>query len=329
MKALNVAQPVKDSKLILQDYPVPEPEADQVLIRVHYTAMNRADLLQMEGRYPVPKGVTDIPGLEVAGIVEKSGINVKGVETGQAVCTLLDGGGYAEYAVVDHQMIMPVEAPLSLKEAAAIPEVFLTAWQALFWLGRLQSDENVLIHAGASGVGTAAIQLARKIKEANIATTAGSPEKLEICSRLGADVKINYKEEDFSDILDKSWGESSVNFILDFIGAPYWQQNLDLLSMDGRLVMLALLGGARNELSIGKILRKRLTIMGSTLRNRSQDYKRRLTKELYEWAFPLFKSGELNVVIDSEYDWKDAEKARQRMNSNLNAGKIVLRIGEN
>lgn len=314
--------------MILQNYPVPEPDADQVLIRVHYTAMNRADLLQMEGRYPVPEGVSDIPGLEVAGIIKETGSNVTSVETGQAVCALLDGGGYAEYAVVDNRMIMPVEPPLSLKEAAAIPEVFLTAWQALFWLGRLQADENVLIHAGASGVGTAAIQLARKIKDANIATTAGSPEKLEICSKLGADVKINYKEENFGDVINKTWGESSVNLVLDFIGAPYWQQNLNVLSMDGRLVMLALLGGAKSELSIGRILRKRLTVKGSTLRNRSRDYKRKLTKEVYQQVFPLIRSGDMYAVIDSEYHWSDAEKARQRMNSNLNAGKIVLRVAE-
>lgn len=326
MYVLNVDQPGDNSTLEFQERPIPEPAAEQVLIRVYYTALNRADLLQMRGRYPIPHGVTDVPGLEAAGVVEKTGSNVEGVQEGDRVCALLDGGGYAEFALADHKTVIPVDHKMDLREASAIPEVFLTAWQALFWLGELKEQENVLIHAGASGVGTASIQLARVCTGSNIAVTASSDHKLQECASLGADLLINYRQSDFADTINREWGSAKANLVIDFIGAPYWKQNLDVLAMDGRMVMLAMLGGVKQELAIGKILRKRLTIRGSTLRNRSVDYKRKLTADFTKNAMGRILSGEIQPVIDREYDWSDAEAARRYMAGNQNIGKVILRV---
>lgn len=325
MKAIHVKQPGGPEQLILGEHEQPLPSPHELLVKVHATALNRADTLQRQGKYPPPKGASPILGLEVAGEVVEAGINCKKYKKGDKVFGLLSGGGYAEYAVIDEAMAMPVPDNLSMEQAAAIPEVFLTAWQALVWLGKLQSGERVLIHAGASGVGTAAIQLARALK-AEVLVTA-SEQKIQACLDLGAHKAINYKEVPFEDEVLAYTNSEGVDVIVDFIAGPYFNQNLDCLRLDGRLVILASLGGGKvEEVDLRKILSKRLQVIGSTLRTRSKDYQIKLTEDMSRFALPLFKEGKLKPVIDSVYDWQDAAEAHRYMEQNKNIGKIVLRV---
>lgn len=325
MKALIVDNTSGTPAMVPGTHDKPEPGSDELLVKVEATALNRADLLQKKGNYPVPEGASPILGLEMAGIVEEIGSSTNRFDVGDHVMGLLPGGGYAEYCVIKENHAMPVPGSLSFEEAAAIPEVFLTAFQGLFWLGELFEDETVLIHAGASGVGSAAIQLAAQTSGSTIVTTASTEEKLELCKKLGANIVINYKEKDFADVIEEAHGSSPVDVILDFVGAPYWHQNIRLLAMDGRLVHLGLLGGAETEnLDLGRILRKRLTIRGSTLRNRPDEYKALLTSEFSDHFLEKFEDGTLRPVIDSVYEWEEAEEAHQRMSNNMNAGKIIL-----
>lgn len=307
------------------DHPKPEPGPYDLLVKVEATALNRADLLQKAGKYPVPEVASPILGLEMAGIVEAAGNKVIDYKPGDAVFGLLSGGGYAEYCTIPEGMAMPVPENLSFEEAAAIPEVFLTAYQALNWEGKIFDDEQVLIHAGASGVGTAAIQLAKQVFDARVITTASRQEKLALCSELGADLTINYKTENYADVIKKELGENSVDLIIDFVGSPYWEKNIDVLAMDGRVVYLSMLGGATVEkMSLVPVLRKRLTISGSTLRNRSESYKVELTREFTDDVYDLITDQSIQPVIDSVYHWENVEEAHQRMQNNENAGKIVL-----
>jgi putative PIG3 family NAD(P)H quinone oxidoreductase len=325
MKALIVDNASGTPVMVPGTHKKPEPAQNELLVKVEATALNRADLLQKTGNYPVPDGASPILGLEMAGIVEEAGSEAHRFKAGDHVIGLLPGGGYAEYCVIrdDHAMAKPPS--LSFEEAAAIPEVFLTAFQGLFWIGELFDDETVLIHAGASGVGTTAIQLARQTTGTTIITTAGTEAKLDICLNLGADLAINYKREEFNESIKKEFGDSTVGVVLDFVGAPYWHQNMKVLAMDGRLVHLGLLGGTTVEkMDLSTIMRKRLTVRGSTLRNRSDDYKARLSKEFTEQFSDMFDEGILRPVIDSVYEWEEAEEAHQRMKQNKNAGKIVL-----
>lgn len=306
-------------------HPDPVPGENDLLVKIEATALNRADLLQKAGKYPPPEGESPILGLEMSGVVEECGSNVSGFKPGDLVCGLLGGGGYAEYCTIDHRVAMHIPEDFSFEEAAAIPEVFLTAYQALFLLGNLQKGENVLIHAGASGVGTAAIQLSGILKDAYVITTAGSDEKLDLCRALGADLTINYKKESFSEVIEKEKGADSVNLVIDFVGAPYWAMNASILAMDGRFVCLSMLGGAAIEnFSLIPVLRKRLTLMGSTLRNRPLSYKIDLMEKFRRETTVLFQNKKLKPVIDRIYDWNDVEKAHQRMTENRNSGKIIL-----
>jgi len=325
MKALLVDNSLEKPMMILGDYEQPEPGDKELLVKIEATALNRADLLQKAGKYPPPEGASPILGLEMAGIVEKTGTGVTIYSKGDKVSGLLAGGGYAEYCKIHEDLAMPVPENMSLEEAAAIPEVFLTAFQALLWLGKLRNNETVLIHAGASGVGTAAVQLAKQLRKARVITTAGSTEKCSLTAALGGDLCMNYNEENFAESLEETFGKNCVDVILDFIGSPYWEKNIQILAMDGRLVNLAMLGGATIEkMSLVPILRKRLTIKGSTLRNRSLQYKIELSRDFCHQTKDLFSKGIMKPVIDSIYDWKDVEKAHEKMENNLNAGKIVL-----
>lgn len=309
------------------DWPDPEPADDELLIRVHATALNRADLLQREGRYPPPPGASPILGLELAGVVERVGPACRGFKPGDRVFALLPGGGYAELAAVPYDLAMPIPANLSFEEAAAIPEVFLTAYLNLLWLGRLQAGEYALIHAGASGVGTAAIQLAREVGARPLAT-AGSDEKVDLCRSLGAEAAFNYRAGPWADAVIEATGGRGVDVILDPVGAPYWEPNLKVLALDGRLVIIAMMGGTRvSDGRLGPILSKRLQITGSTLRSRSREFKARLTAEFAGFALPRLGDGRLRPVIDRVYDWTDVADAHAYMASNRNRGKIVLRVG--
>ncbi|MGM0545473.1 MAG: NAD(P)H-quinone oxidoreductase [Bacteroidota bacterium] len=325
MKAVQVENPGKHSKLIIDEAPKPDPVANQILVKIEATALNRADLLQRTGNYDPPKGAPDILGLEMSGVVEETGSSVTRWEPGDRVFGLLPGGGYAEYCTIHEDMAMVMPENLSFEEAAAIPETFLTAFQALSWLGRLQEKETVLIHAAGSGVGTSAIQLAHNLYNARIIATAGKPHKLDTAKELGADFAYNYKEQNYAEEIISDIGTDSVDIVLDFIGKPYWHKNMQVLAMDGRVVYLSFLGGHNvEEISLVPILRKRLSIMGSTLRNRSEEYKIKLSNDFASKTFSLFEDGVLKPVIDSIFEWSDVEAAHQHMKDNKNTGKIVL-----
>lgn len=325
MKAIIVVKPGGAENLKFGETKTPVPKESEILVKVRATSLNRADILQREGKYPPPAGASDILGLEMAGEVYAIGSKVKKWKKGDKVFGLLSGGGYAEFAVINEMMANPIPSNLGYTEAAAIPEVFLTAYQALVWHSHLQKEEKILIHAGASGVGTAAIQIA-KLLGAEIYVTA-SREKHDICQKLGAVHTIDYKQEDFSEVVDETTGHKGVDVIIDFIAGPYFSQNLDSLSSDGRLVMLATLGGGKTaDADIRQILSKRLTIIGSTLRSRSIDYQIKLNDDFINFAYDKFEKGLLKPVIDKEYDWKDAAEAHRYMEANKNTGKIVLKI---
>lgn len=313
-------------QLYIGEWPKPHPGIHEILVRVEATALNRADILQREGKYPPPEGESTILGLEMAGVVESVGQGVAKWKPGDAVCGLLGGGGYAEYAVIHEDLALPVPEGLTAIEAAGIPEVFLTAFQALRWLAGLQAGEWLLVHAGASGVGTAAIQLARTMGAHTIVTASSGKHTL--CKELGAVYAIDYREQDFEEaVLEYTHGKG-VDVAVDFIGGPYFQQNLNVLALEGRLVMLAFLGGVHaGQLNLGPILRKRLQVTGSTLRARSLDYKIRLSQGLYRYAWPLFAEGKLRPIVDTVFDWKDVAKAHRYMEDNRNQGKVILKVG--
>lgn len=324
MRAVIVTEEGEPEHMEIGEVPAPEPGADEVLVKIHATALNRADTFQRRGHYPPPEGATDILGLEMAGTVADTGPGVMDWRDGDRVFALLDGGGYAEYTVVHKDRLMAVPPGLSMREAAAIPEVFLTAYQALHWLGGLRPDHEVLVHAGASGVGTAAIQLTT-LADAHPHVTASAP-KHEICSDLGAETTIDYESEDFAERV-AAVTEEGVHIIVDFIGAPYFHKNVAALALDGRIVQLATLGGSTvEEVSLRALMAKRAHLLASTLRSRSLAYKIDLTQEFAGDVLPQFIEGSLQPVIDSTYDWTDVSDAHRKMENNENAGKIVLKI---
>jgi tumor protein p53-inducible protein 3 len=326
MRALQIKAFGGPEQLYLGHWPTPEPGEREILVKVEATALNRADSLQRQGKYPPPAGESPILGLEMAGRVSARGAGASKWGIGDAICGLLGGGGYAEYAVIHEDLAMPVPDGLSTIEAAAIPEVFLTAYQALCWLARLQAGETVLIHAGASGVGTAAIQLVQAMGGRAIVTASAG--KHAACLQLGAEKAIDYQQEDFAEVALAHTASKGVDIVLDFIGAPNLLRNLEVLCPDGRLVLLALMGGAQAErLSLGPVLSKRLQILGSTLRARSLAYKIELSQALCRFAWPLFEQGQLKPVIDTVFDWEAAAEAHRYLEANRNVGKILLRVG--
>jgi len=325
MQAIQVINNDEQNTLEIGTVPDPELSAKTIRVKIKATALNRADLLQRTGNYPPPKGASEILGLEMAGIVDKVGNEVTKWNLGDRVFGLLAGGGYAEYCTIHEDMAMEIPENLPFDKAAAIPETFLTAFQALDWLGKLQEKETVLIHAAGSGVGTSAIQLAHHLYDAQIIATAGKQHKLDAAKELGANFAYNYKQQNYAEEIISDVGPDSVDVVVDFIGKPYWHKNMEVMAMDGRVVYLSFLGGHKiEELSLIPILRKRLSIMGSTLRNRSEQYKIDLTKDFAQKALSLFRTGTLSPVIDSTFDWTDTEQAHQRMQNNKNTGKIVL-----
>ncbi len=327
MKAIIVKKPGTVEELKIAETTAPVPKENEILVKVYAAALNRADILQREGKYPPPAGASEILGLEIAGQVHSIGSKVKNRKEGDKVFGLLSGGGYAEYAVINELMANIIPSNLSYEAATAIPEVFLTAYQALIRHAHLQSGEKILIHAGASGVGTAAIQIADLVR-AEIFITA-SKSKHEICRELGAKQTIDYKSEDFAERINELTGSKGVDVIIDFIAGPYFSQNLNSLARDGRLVLLATLGGGRTiDADIRQILTKRLTIIGSTLRSRTIDYQIKLNEEFINFAFDKFERGLLKPVIDKVFDWKDVAEAHRYMESNKNTGKIVLKISD-
>ena len=309
----------------LGEWETPAPGPKEISVKIKATALNRADTMQRRGVYPPPPGESPILGLEMAGVVEEVGAEVTKWKAGDRVCGLLGGGGYAEYCVTHEDMAIRLPDNLSFVEGAAIPEVFLTAYQALHWLAKIQAGEKILVHAGASGVGTAAIQLIKLAGADSIVTASAG--KHETCLDLGASHAIDYKKENFAEVIKELTKGAGVQVIIDFIAAPYFQMNLDSLALEGRLVMLSLIGGVKPEgVNLAPILRKRLQIIGTTLRARSLDYKIALTKDLQTHCIPHFASGKLKPIIDSVIPWTAVVQGHQRMESNLNTGKIVMEI---
>lgn len=326
MKAILLKEYGGPEQLYIGETKKPTPASNEVLVKVKATALNRADTIQRMGKYPPPPGASSIIGLEMSGVIEEIGSEVTNWKIGDQVCALLAGGGYAEFVTVHSQCLIPIPADFDFGKAAAIPEVFLTAYQAIFYLLKLKKGERILIHAGASGVGTAAIQLAKSLGAKEIIVTA-SAGKHQICKDLGADFTIDYKTQNFEEEVLKITNGEGVDVIIDFLAAPYFQKNINSMNFDGRMVMLAVMGGWKvEELVLINILKKRLHIMGSTLRTRTLEYKIGLTKDFIDYALPKFESGELQPVIDSVYNWKDVADAHRLMESNGNSGKIILQV---
>ncbi|MCS7024992.1 MAG: NAD(P)H-quinone oxidoreductase [Bryobacteraceae bacterium] len=323
MKAIVVEGDRRNPVLRWREVADVRPGPGEVLLDVRAAGVNRADLLQARGSYPPPAGASDILGLEVCGIIRELGPEVKGWELGERVCALLPGGGYAERAVCDAEVLMRVPPQWSDVEAAAFPEAWITAYVNLFEEGALVEGESVLIHAGASGVGLAAIQLARAAG-ATVYATAGSAEKISVVLQAGAHHAINYREQNFADQIRKNAG--GVDLILDCVGGAYLAQNISLLKRLGRLVNIGLLGGRRGELELDLVLSRRLRIIGSTLRSRSRQEHARLARALLSRFGSLFLTGQLRIIIDSTFPIAEAQKAHERMAQNLNAGKIVLTL---
>ena len=323
MKAITFATHGGPDVLRLEDVAEPTPTADELLVRVRASALNRADTMQRRGHYPPPPGESDILGLELAGEVEAIGANASGFKPGDRVFGLVGGGGYAEKACIDYRMAMPIPDGWDFVKAAAVPEVFFTANETLFTLGRLDAGETVLIHAGASGVGTAGIQMARQAG-ARVLVTVGSEEKVARTEALGAEAGINYKTTDFAARVLELTDGAGVDLVQDFIGAAYWQNNLKCLKMAGRLVLVGLMGGAKVEVDLGLIMRKRLQVIGSVMRSQPLANKIAITERFRSRWLPELESGRLQPLIDTSFPLAEAAAAHQYMEDNRNVGKIML-----
>ncbi len=318
-----VVEENEDRSLVWREVETPTPGAGQVRIRIAASAVNRADLLQRKGRYPVPPGASPIMGLEASGVIDALGDGVSDWAVGDEVCVLLEGGGYAEQVVVDASMLLPVPEGLTPVEAAALPEVFYTAWLNIFIEGAAQPGETVVVHAAASGVGTAATQLCRLKGNPCIATA--SADKLARCLELGADHAIDRRAEDFFDQVRAVSGGADV--ILDPVGASYLDMNVRLLKTRGRIVLIGLLGGATAEVHLGRLLMKRGRLIGSVLRSRSRAEKEIITASIREHVWPYFATKELVPVIEAILPITDAQAAHERLAGNKTTGKLVLTVG--
>ena len=323
MRAVVVDQPGDPEVMRLAEVPDPVPARGEVLLRVHASAVNRADLLQRRGFYPPPPGAPDILGLEAGGEIESVGDGVSGWKAGDAACALLAGGGYAEKVAVPAVQLMPVPAGFDMVQAAAIPEVFLTAHDNLVTHGRLQGGETVLIHGGAGGVGTAAIQVARRIG-ARIVVTAGSRERLDVCRELGADHGIDHGSQDFVDEVLRITGGNGADAILDVMGAAYLERNLRALAADGRLVVIGLQGGVHAEIDLNRMLARRLSLVATTLRSRPVAQKGEIVRRFAAEMLPGFSEGWLRPVVDRVLPLDGVVEAHRLMEAGGHVGKIVL-----
>ncbi|MFD1360125.1 NAD(P)H-quinone oxidoreductase [Lentibacillus salinarum] len=326
MKGVVVKQTDNRNELVLDDMPKPEMGHDDLLIKVHHAAVNRTDILNRKGRSGY--AVNPILGVEVAGTVVDAN-DSQSFAVGDRVMGLVNSGGYAEYAVMPVDRAMKIPEALSFAEGAAIPEVFLTAYQTLFWIGQLQHQETVLIHAGASGVGTAAIQLAKQLRDAKVIVTAGSERKLQVCRDLGADILINYKEQSFDGEVRQATDGQGVDLILDFIGADYWDMNLASIKQAGRWVLIGVLGGSElSKVNLMSIMSKYIQLTGTLLTPRSDAYKAALSKEFAGVVTDYFKQGRIRPIIDRTFPVEEANEAHQHMEDNQNIGKIILDMND-
>ncbi|MPY71849.1 MAG: zinc-binding dehydrogenase [Alphaproteobacteria bacterium] len=325
MRAVEIAEPGGPEVLKPTTRPVPSPAAGEILVRVQAAGVNRPDVMQRQGNYPVPKGVTDIPGLEIAGTVASLGEGVDGWAVGDAVCALVAGGGYAEYCVAPAPQCLSAPKGLSMVEAAALPETFFTVWDNVFTRGRLKAGETLLVHGGSSGIGTTAIQLAR-VLGARVFATAGSAEKCAACEKLGAERAINYRDEDFVAVVKDATGGKGVDVVLDMVGGDYVTRNLNALGQGGRLVQIAVQKGTKAEIVVHLIMAKQITFTGSTLRPRPVADKAAIAAAVLENAWPLVEAGKVRPVIHATFPLEKAAGAHALMDSGAHIGKIVLTV---
>ncbi|MGE3348004.1 MAG: NAD(P)H-quinone oxidoreductase [Ramlibacter sp.] len=326
MKAIEISSFGAPEVLRLGERPEPTPGAGELLIRVAASGVNRPDVLQRTGNYPVPPGASDIPGLEVAGVVvagDEKAMTAAGLRVGDRVCALVAGGGYAELCVAPVDQCLPSPAGLSDVEAASLPETFFTVWSNVFDRARLQAGETLLVQGGSSGIGVTAIQMAKALG-ARVIATAGSDDKCAACVALGADHAINYKTHDFVEEARRLTGGAGVNVVLDMVAGSYVAREIDCMAEDGRIVIIAVQGGIKSEINAGLVLRKRLTVTGSTLRPRPVAFKAAIAQALRKNVWPLIDSGAIKPVIHSTFAAADAAAAHALMESNQHVGKIVL-----
>jgi putative PIG3 family NAD(P)H quinone oxidoreductase len=325
MLVIEIHEPGGPEMLVPAERPQPSAGPGEVLIKVAAAGVNRPDVMQRKGHYPPPPGASEIPGLEVAGTVVEVGSGVDRWYVGDLACALVTGGGYAEYCVAPAPQCLPVPGGMDLSSAAAIPETFFTVWTNVFERGRLKAGESALIHGGSSGIGTTAIQLVRAFG-AHAFATAGSAEKCAACERLGAERAINYREADFVAAVRDLTGGRGVDLILDMVGGEYLPRNLDLLAVDGRLVQIALIGGAKAQINLAPVLQRRLTLTGSTLRARSIADKGAIAGALREHVWPLLESRVVAPVVYRTFPLRDAAAAHRLMETSAHIGKLVLTI---
>ena len=324
MLCIEISSPGGPEALVPAERPDPVHGPGEMLIRVAAAGVNRPDILQRKGHYPPPPGASDVPGLEVAGTVEALGANVRGWRVGDRVCALLSGGGYATKCAAPAPQCLPVPASMDFAQAAALPETFFTVWTNVFERGRLQPGESLLVHGGTSGIGTTAIQLA-VARGARVFATAGSDEKCRACEQLGATRGINYRTEDFAAVVKEHTGGRGVDLVLDHIGASYFERNVKSLAVDGRLVQIGLMGGGTSAtLDLNQVLRRWLTVTGSTLRNRTVEQKGEIADALRREVWPLLESGAVKPVVYRTFPLIEAAEAHRLMESSEHIGKIVL-----
>ena len=323
MTAIEISTPGGPDVLKAKAVPVPKPGAGQILIKVAAAGVNRPDVAQRMGAYPPPAGHSPLPGLEVAGEVAAVGQGVGRWKPGDKVCALVNGGGYAEYCLAEEPIALPVPAGLDMIKAAAVPETFFTVWNNVFERGRLAAGEWLLVHGGSSGIGTTAIQLAKAFG-AKVVATAGSAEKCRACLELGADKAVNYRSEDFVAACKEATGGKGIDVTLDMVGGDYTERNIAAAAEDGRIVQIAVLGGAEVKLNIARLMMKRLTLTGSTLRPRTREVKAGFARALEAKVWPLLAAGKVKVVVDSTFPLTKAAEAHRRLETSAHIGKIVL-----
>jgi NADPH2:quinone reductase len=323
MLAMEITQPGGPEVLQPCERPRPSLQPGQVLIKVHAAGVNRPDLLQRIGKYPVPAGASDLPGLEVAGEIVAGNPGDSGFHIGDQVCALVQGGGYAQYCAADIDLCLPIPRGLSMLEAASLPETYFTVWSNVYDRAHLAPAETLLVQGGTSGIGVAAIQLAAALGN-RVFATAGTDEKCQACVALGADRAINYRTEDFAEVIKEATRGKGVDVILDMVGGSYVQRELSCLADDGRLVFIALLGGAKVEVGLGQVLLRRLTLTGSTLRPRSVAFKADIARKLRERVWPLIEDGLIKPVIYRTFPMQDAAQAHALMETGAHVGKVML-----
>ncbi len=325
MNVVEISTPGGPEVLVPATRPLPTPQAGEILVRVAAAGVNRPDVMQRMGHYPPPAGITDIPGLEIAGTVAATGDGVGAWSPGEELCALVAGGGYAEFCIAPEPQCLPVPTPLDLTQAAALPETFFTVWENVFNRGHLKQGETLLVHGGASGIGTTAIQLARA-RGARVLVTAGSAAKCRACEELGAARAINYREEDFVEVVKNVTDGAGVDVVLDMVGGDYVVRNLNALAVDGRLVQIAVQHGTKAEIAVHLIMTKRLTFTGSTLRPRSIADKAAIAEALRQHVWPLIEAGEVKPVLHASFPLQKAAEAHALMDSGAHIGKIVLTV---